>query len=300
MGYNPNFINGQSVNLPTLSDALVPLAFESGTPIDHSRFSIIFHEQRHLAFVTAHNIDGTDVISAGVIPRNNNFRFDQKVPSSIQIDNDRGYHRNPWDRGHLVRRRSLHWGDVGEATTADSESFFWTNIAPQHTDLHHSAWGQIEDWMLSHADDGNKRACVFTGPVLTAADPVITNKPDEIPFQLPAGFWKVMAIEHEGELRAAGFLVWQRDFDRDDPVEFDPILEQVRITTLEFLTGLSFTDLRDADPLRFGVTFNARRAPASTAESSTDRPMPIRSRTIRPGSALPRPAAITTAADIVL
>ena len=61
------------------------------------------------------------------------------------MDNNRGYRNNPWDRGHLVRRRAMHWGDLDLAELSDSESFYWTNIAPQHRQLHHTAWGKIEN-----------------------------------------------------------------------------------------------------------------------------------------------------------
>ena len=71
--------------------------------------------------------------------------------------------------------------------------------------------------------------------------------------------------------------------DRSDPVEFDPLLEQVRITTIEFLTGLSFKALRDADPLRFGVEFE------EAGRSG-----------IHAGSARSRAAAITCQEDIVM
>jgi endonuclease G len=230
-------------------------AFNAGAPIDHTRFSIVFNTVRGFAVYTAHNIDGAALIPVGEIARRDRFRLDPDVPSAQQVDNDRGYVNNPWDRGHLVRRRSLHWRDRAEAELADGESFFWTNITPQHGNLHDTAWGSIEDWMLEFADDNDKQASVFTGPVLTPDDPEHRNKPGEHPIRIPAGFWKILAIKHGGHLRAAGFLVWQRDFDKPTPVAFDPLLEQVRLTTIEFLTGLSFGDLRDADPLRFGVQF---------------------------------------------
>ena len=86
--------------------------------------------------------------------------------------------------------------------------------------------------------------------MLSVDDPVLINEPGERPLQIPAGFWKIVALRHEGALRIAAFLVWQRDFDRAAPVTFDPVLEQVRLTTIEFLTGLSFAGLWDADPLR--------------------------------------------------
>lgn len=257
MPYDPQFIAGCNIPLPTLAPRVQAVAFNGGLPIEHSRFSIIFNQERGFAVATAHNIDGRTLIPKGIIKRKDSFRFDTKVPNHIQIDNDQGYkgvpnpEDNPWDRGHLVRRRSMHWGTEAEARIADKDSYFWTNIVPQHEKLHDTAWGKIEDFMLKTANDANKKACVFQGPVLTPDDPLHTNQPGEDPFQIPAGFWKIFCIKHQNRLRAACFLVWQRDFD-ELVMTFDPVLEQVRITTIEYLTGLTFTeDVREADALRF-------------------------------------------------
>ncbi len=283
MGFDPTFIHGCEVSLPNLTERIRTSAFNNGLPIDHTRFSIIFNEERRFAAVTAHNIDGARIIPEGVIERKDRFRFDPTVSSQLQVDNDRGYRHNPWDRGHLVRRRALHWGEQAIAEQADAESFFWTNIVPQHNRLHSTAWGKIENWILDFADDNDKQASIFTGPILTPDDPEHQNQPDESSINIPAGFWKILAIKRDGELLAAAFLVWQRDFDRNSPVEFDPILEQVRITTIEFLTGLSFATLREADPLRFGVKFDA-----------------VERHEIRAGSAQLRATAITCQADIMM
>ncbi len=123
--------------------------------------------------------------------------------------------------------------------------------------------------MLERAEDG-RRACVFTGPVFTDDDPEITNLPGQLPIQIPAGFWKIMSIRNSGELRCAAFLVWQRDYDDPNPLPFSPVLEQVRITTIEVLTGLSFSDLRKFDPLLFDTSQNlvsGRSEPRLSAES---------------------------------
>ncbi len=287
MGYDPEIIPGCNIQLPVLSEAVRAVALEQGEPVDHTRFSIIFNQTRKFAHVTAHNIDGATKFSK---PREGNFKFDPDIDNAIQIDNDQGYRGvpaeddNPWDRGHLVRRASLIWGDPDEAKIAERESFFWSNVCPQHSELHDGPWADIEDWMLDLADDGDKRACVFTGPVLTSSDPEIINFEGQDPFLLPAGFWKIMAIKHGGALRVAAFLVWQMDFDRPVPLTFEPFLEQVRITTIEFLIGVSFASLRDADPLQFGAVFDEREG----------------RRRVRVDSARTRPAAITCPGDIML
>lgn len=283
MPYDPKFIARCNLQLPVLGTSVQPFAFNGGNPIEHTKFSILFHQGRGFAIACAHNIDGASIIKEGKIKRKS-FVFDPDVPNRIQVADKQGYHKNPWDRGHLVRRRAVHWGKLAEATQADRESSYWTNIAPQHEHLHDTAWGSIEDWLLELADASDKRLCVFTGPVLLGQDPLLVNKPTEKPIQIPAGFWKIIALKHNSVLRAAAFLVWQRDYDSDKPVAFDPILEQVRITTIEFLTDLSFPDLKDADPLKFGITLKLvarRRRPIA-------------------GTAIRKPAAVTCRDDVVL
>lgn len=298
MPYNPTFIAGFNIPLPSLIPRIQAVAFNGGLPIEHPRFSVIFNQERGFAIATGHNIDGNTIIPKGTIKRKDSFRFDTKVPNQLQVDNDQGYKGsptpadNPWDRGHLVRRRSLHWGNEAEARIADKDSYFWTNIVPQHEDLHDSAWGDIEDFMLQVANDSNKKACVFQGPILTPDDPLHTNMPGEDPIQIPAGFWKIFCIKHQSKLRAACFLVWQRDFD-DLDLSFNPILEQVRITTIEYLTGLIFPAVvRQADALQFGAPAQPLIATAIAEAAVTGVAQPLPSR--QPGG------AITSAKDIYL
>ena len=100
--------------------------------------------------------------------------------------------------------------------------------------------------MLERIVTGEKRACVFTGPVLTPEDPTY-QAPNEDPIQIPAGFWKIMVVSDLGQIKSAAFLVWQRDYDSDVPLAFSPILEQVRVTTIEMITGLNFQVLAKID-----------------------------------------------------
>ncbi len=286
MSYDPKFIPGCDLPLPGMTDAIRDVTFRGGEPVDHTRFSLLFRQDRGLALCTAHNIDGARTLAKGTIKRRDRFRFDPDVPKQLQVDDDQGYsgRKNRWDRGHLVRRVALHWGSVATSRTADADSYFWTNIAPQHENLHDTPWGRIEDWMLEHTDRSDKRSCVFTGPVFSSSDPEIVNKPGERPVRIPAGFWKIMAIKYGQKLRAAAFLVWQRDFDRDVPLPFDPITEQVRVTTIEYLTGLDFKALQNADPLRFGAKFERVRG----------------RRRVRAATARSRAGAVTCAGDILL
>ncbi|MBE9100875.1 DNA/RNA non-specific endonuclease [Vacuolonema iberomarrocanum] len=317
MPYDPEFIAGHVIPLPTPNSRVVALAFE-GDYIHHSRHSLLFNEERGFAFVSAHNIDSATLPSAQFTSRS--FKNDPKIqPTSLQVDRNRGYREskehgfgpNPWDQGHLARRKSLSWGDEEQARIAERESDMWSNIAPQHENLHNDAWGKIEDWMLERVEDNSHRACVFTGPVFTEDDPEHKNGPEEDPIRIPAGFWKVISVEWMGAMRSAGFLVWQRDYDSENPLPFAPVLEQVRLTTIEVLTGLTFPALRRFDPLLFDHQPRPRAMSISQARETVRRRM-ITPHGVAPDTDLelgeelvikataPGTAAITSMRDIVL
>lgn len=265
MGYDPNFIDDRIVPLPVAGPRVIATAFDNGSYIHHSRHSLIFNKERGFATCTAHNIDGVTISESQYSSRS--FKFDPLIkPNALQVDRDRGYRNNPWDQGHLTRRKSLSWGDPQEAAIAERESDHWSNIAPQHENLHDDAWGLVEDWMLGRVQDGKHRACVFAGPVFTEDDPVHQNAAGELPIRIPAGFWKVVTVELGGAMRSAAFLLWQRDYDNSEPLPFAPILEQVRLTTIEVLTGLSFPELRRFDPLVYDRNQNPRINDAYSAQ----------------------------------
>jgi len=268
MPYDPDFLGNVSVPLPTLLPGAARDAWNNGEVIDHTNYSLVFNQSRGLAVYTAANIDGGTLVR-GI--RRRRFTFDPNVPRQIQIDNDRGYkgfpnqESNPWDAGHLARRKDVHWPDEETAKGAERDSSRWTNIAPQHAKLNQGPWRQVEDWLLHLADDNAHRLSVFTGPTFTATDLVWKNNANELEIRIPSGYWKVGLFRNEGVLRAAAFLIWQTDVvpsaDDFNPDRFDPVLEQVRLLTIEHLAGLSFGDLvRAADPLQFGARIEADTA----------------------------------------
>ena len=86
----------------------------------------------------------------------------------------------------------------------------------------------------------------------------------------------MITINLNGAMRSAGFLVWQRDYDSEEPLPFEPVLEQVRLTTIEVLSGLTFPSLRLFDPLLFDQQGRRRDLSISSARDN------LRRRMIRP------------------
>ena len=266
MPYDPDFLGTVSVPLPDLLPATLEATWNNGAVVSHTNYSLVFNRERDMAVYTAVNIDGLHMVP-GI--RRKSFTFDPDVPRQIQVDDNRGYRGfpnqedNPWDAGHLARRKDVHWPDEATARRAERDTSRWTNIAPQHAKLNRGPWRRVEDWLLDLADDDDRKLSVFTGPLFMATDLVWQNRADELEIRIPSGYWKLGLFLHDGELRAAAFAIWQTDVvpspDDFDPDQFDPVLEQVRVLTIEHLTGLSFGDtVRRADPLPFGATVEDR------------------------------------------
>ncbi|MDN5914977.1 MAG: DNA/RNA non-specific endonuclease [Pseudonocardia sp.] len=64
-------------------------------------------------------------------------------------------------------------GEQAEAERAESETFFYTNAAPQASSFNQDRelWLGLEDYLLDNAGDHDRKLVVFTGPVLADDDP---------------------------------------------------------------------------------------------------------------------------------
>ncbi|QDT51937.1 DNA/RNA non-specific endonuclease [Symmachiella dynata] len=252
-GYAEAFLGNRSlaVPLPALnSDQLDHAAPVSGRErdrgigkyvLDYTHFSVVMNKTRRLAYYAAVNIDGTQEVA--VRRTNTRWRVDPRIDRNHQHDNDL-YVRNKLDRGHLVRRLDPVWGDYNEAKRANDDTFHYTNAAPQHARLNQRDWLALEDYLLVNTNQDDQKLTVFTGPVFTRCDT------DYRGTTLPEDFWKVAVMVQDDDLLATGYLLSQKQFM--DDLEFvigEFRTYQTPIRTIEQLTGLSFGNLAEHDPL---------------------------------------------------
>ncbi|MBT2571297.1 DNA/RNA non-specific endonuclease [Planococcus sp. ISL-110] len=247
-GYDAAFLGtGFSVPLPILGAALMEDAVQTGdgkTVLDYTHFSIAMSKSRRLAFYTAVNIDGNQLVD--VKRSSDRWYFDPRIDKAYQIGPE-FYRSNDIDRGHLVRRRDPNWG-IG-AVKANEHTFHFTNCSPQHKDFNQKTWLDLEGYLLDNARKSSMKVSVFTGPVFREDD--ITYRDAQIPDQ----FWKVEVMVKEGvSLSATAYLQTQEDLIGGN-LEFvygQFETYQVPIIQIEELTGLDFGGLRKADPLAAG------------------------------------------------
>lgn len=247
-GYNPAFLGERfTVALPGLSDAMladVAKTTDGKLELDYTHFSIAMSQSRRLAFFTAVNIDGNQLVD--VKRSSDRWYFDPRIDESHQLGND-FYQSNDIDRGHLVRRRDPNWGI--DAVKANEHTFHFTNSSPQHKNFNQKVWLDLEDYLLDNARDHDMKVSIFTGPVFRDSDRIYRGA------KIPSQFWKVaVMVKDDTELSATAYVQTQEDLIGGNLEFVYGKFEtyQVPIEQIEKLTGLNFGELQKADPLAAG------------------------------------------------
>lgn len=253
-GYDERFL-GSTVPLPLPTDPTVKTVV-----LPYTHFSVVFRPDRRLAAATAVAIDGVKLVD---VDRNDDWRFDPRLPESQQ-SGDPIYKNNPLDRGHLVRRLDPVWGATAEAKMANSDTFHYTNAAPQMDIFNQGKelWQGLENFLLNHAADFDRKLTVFTGAVLEDSDPPYRG------IQVPLRFWKVAAFMQDGQLASTAYVLDQSpDLTRDaaqralaeaakagNPPPLGAFRTfQVPVTDVAEITGLNLGPLPAADRLPAAV-----------------------------------------------
>lgn len=240
-GYAAGFL-GNDLDVPALADVHLEdtVQLEGSTVIPYTHFSLALSKSRGFARWVAWNIDGGSIkkVTRKGIP----FVKDSRVPGQFQ-NGDELYGGNRLDRGHIARRADLVWGSLPEARSANTDSFFFTNIAPQMDDFNQSSkngvWGRLEEAVFADVDVQDLKVSAFGGPIFQDNDREYRG------VRLPREFWKILAYMEQGTFKSSAFLLTQNinPFEALDLDEFRAF--QVSTTELEDRTGLRF-----AGPLR--------------------------------------------------
>src|SRR5437667_4051464 len=87
-----------------------------------------------------------------------------------------------FDKGHLVRREDVAWGDTYEELRfANGDTFHTTNCSPQVAGFNRPGsvdnWGDLEKIVYAQAD--TERLCLFAGSVLDERDRTFIGLDDE-------------------------------------------------------------------------------------------------------------------------
>lgn len=133
-----------------------------------------------------------------------------------------------------------------EARLANQDSFFFSNIAPQHQRFNQGKrgglWGQLEDAIFDDVKLADLRVSLFGGPIMRQRDPLYR----EIA-RIPREFWKAVAYtdEADGCDKVRAFILTQSDLVKNlgpEVLELDEFhWYQVPLSRIEKETGVRFS-----------------------------------------------------------
>ena len=221
-GYDPRFLPGHEIPLPTLQQELrIELAPRTDDPtkfwLPFRHFSTVVHARRRMAVVAAVNISMADKPAGGMGNRPQ-WSYDPRIAEEHQPDDS--IFSTEVQRGHLAAREYVYWGkDDEEIAEADVHSFTLTNACPQIDKFNgsHGEWFQLERQVVAGSAEGH-RLTEFTGPIFRADDPefdALRSPNNEAErgtlIRVPLRFWKVIWWVEDGELQHRAFILDQRD-----------------------------------------------------------------------------------------
>ncbi|MEI9887783.1 MAG: DNA/RNA non-specific endonuclease [Rhizomicrobium sp.] len=295
-GFDQGFL-GVPVPLPMVKDPANAAPLEDGgTVLNYHHFSVVMHKSRRVALFTASNLNNRPKARrpdpgksysrkalSGLGPNDQEKWFpDPRLDAQYQLP-DRFYTKDDgaFDKGHIVRREDVTWGDTyDEIVAANGDTFHTTNCSPQIAGFNQSQrgddnWGDLEDYVAKQS--ASELLSVLAGPVLAKDDQVFVGVDDEGPvrMQIPRKFWKIVLAAAEGKLQSFAFLL-EQDLS-DTPLEFvaDAKWEKymIAVADLEALVGVKFDKAVHAgDQHGSGAGENVRKKSGAKLRPKTRRP----------------------------
>ncbi len=171
--------------------------------------------------------------------RTDDFREDPRVLSRTALPED--YKKSGYDRGHLAPAADFGW-----SKKVMSESFYMSNMSPQHPNLNRGIWLNLEKKIR---DIARKESEIFIvcGPVFDDDEEDIKRIGQISKVAVPKGFYKVV-YDLTPPRKMIGFIFPNRKCG-DDLSDY-----AVTVKKVEAKTGLTFFPALGQDKLKNTVT----------------------------------------------
>ncbi len=188
--------------------------------IHHTGYTVSYNKKWKLPNWVSYELTGME--TRGKEKRNNRFIADPQVKGAIATNAD--YTNSGYDKGHMAPAADMKWSDK-----AMSESFYFSNMCPQHPQLNRRGWKKLEDKIRDWA--------VADSAIIVICGPIVSRNPKTIgknKVAVPEQFFKVVMAPFAKPMRAIGFL-----FRNKQAVE--PLSTYVvTVDSIESLTGMDF------------------------------------------------------------
>ena len=200
-----------------------PVAIEKGAEpelVKHTSFSLAYQEAHEQAAWVAYLISRKHAHNAS--KRRDNFRTDPSVSTGSASSED--YKYSGFDRGHLAPAADFDYN-----RKALSETFFMSNISPQHPSFNRGGWRELEEVVRQWATEQDS-LWVVTGPILERELKEIGSNGVSV----PKYFYKIILDARQPDIKLIGFLMPNQKLKQDLGNFIVPIDSIEKISGLDF------------------------------------------------------------------
>lgn len=224
-------INTQNNNEPQTDVSLqIPLGKDLETPVSlvprqeqiirHSGYTVSYNKDLKIPNWVSYELTREE--TKGKEKRGNRFIADPLVTGPIATNAD--YTRSGYDKGHMAPTADMKW-----SPEAMKESFYFSNMCPQHPQLNRRGWKNLEEKIRDWA--------IADSAIIIICGPIIEKQPKTIgknKVVVPQRFFKVVLSPFAKPIRAIGFL-----FNNEQAIEPLPSYV-VTVDSIESLTNMDF------------------------------------------------------------
>lgn len=161
--------------------------------------------------------------------RTNKFLPDPDLPEAEAVTTD-DYKNSGWDRGHMCPAGDNRWH-----WRAMTESFYMTNICPQHHNLNRGDWKELEEDCRRWAE-ATGRVYIVCGPILYRQEHQTIGREHQV--TVPEAFFKVILCMETTPPRAVGFIYKNASGNHPLDSYVNTVDEVERITGIDFFPAL--------------------------------------------------------------
>lgn len=196
--------------------------------LERMGYTVSFNLQTNIPNWVAWKLDTERLVERE--SRADHFVPDPDIDARRAITTDE-YKGSGWDRGHMCPAGDNRWH-----WRAMDESFYMTNICPQHHNLNRGDWKELEEACRRWA--ATEPVYIVCGPILYATPQYgYIGKRHQI--RVPDAFFKVVLTGLESDNpRAIGFI-YKNDAGNNPRASYVNTIDEVeRITSLDFFAAL--------------------------------------------------------------
>ena len=197
---------------------------EADSVVDRVGYALGYIEYHEQPAWVVYKLTRNEVLTK-VSKRKNRFKEDPEIPTGSACSAD--YLQSGYDRGHLAPA-----ADMAFSEQAMADSFYYSNMSPQHPKFNRGIWKKLEEQVRQFAV-GEGEVYVVTGPVLSK-EKTITIGPNQV--TVPTHYYKVVYDLTEPK-KMIGFILPNCNSNADLK-DFAVTVRQV-----EEQTGLDFFSL---------------------------------------------------------